>query len=69
MKKITADVALIEAELRRGPLGLIDVVKNARTRQTGGEHFNLLVLVDQFEEIFTFADAGGRQARRVGSVR
>ncbi len=61
-RHLTADVALIEAELRRGPLGLIEVVKEARTRQTGEEPFNLLVLVDQFEEIFTYADAGGRQA-------
>ena len=61
-RHLTADVALIEAELRRGPLGLIEVVKDARTRQTGEEPFNLLVLVDQFEEIFTYADAGGRQA-------
>ena len=109
-RHITADVALIEAELRRGPLGLIEVVKDARKRrdaapklenprpsgegrvrgstedptardiegerpvlnpphprplpQGEGESdpFNLLVLVDQFEEIFTYADAGGRQA-------
>ena len=51
-----------EAELRRGPLGLIDLVKDARTRQSGREPFNLLVLVDQFEEIFTYADAGAYQA-------
>lgn len=61
-RHLTADVALIEAELRSGPLGLIEVVKDARTRETGEEPFNLLVLVDQFEEIFTYADAGGRQA-------
>ena len=61
-RHLTADVALIEAELRRGPLGLIEVFKDARTREIGEEPFNLLVLVDQFEEIFTYADAGGRQA-------
>ena len=61
-RHLTSDVALIEAELRGGPLGLIDVVKDARTRQTGEEPFNLLVVVDQFEEIFTYADAGGHQA-------
>ncbi|MFZ2172280.1 MAG: ATP-binding protein, partial [Methylococcaceae bacterium] len=59
---MTPDVALIEADLRRGPLGLIDIVQDARTRQTGKEAFNLLVLVDQFEELFTYADAGGRKA-------
>lgn len=58
----TADVALIEAELRRGPLGLVEVVKEARVRETGAEPFNLMVLVDQFEEIFTYADAGAHQA-------
>ena len=59
---MTPDVALIEADLRRGPLGLIDIVQDARTRQTGKDAFNLLVLVDQFEELFTYADAGGRKA-------
>ncbi|MBK8814003.1 MAG: ATP-binding protein [Methylococcaceae bacterium] len=59
---LTSDVAMIEAELRRGPLGLIDVVKDARSRQIKNDAFNLLVLVDQFEEIFTYADAGGRQS-------
>jgi hypothetical protein len=61
-RHLTSDVALIEAELRRGPLGLVDVVKDARTRQTSEELFNLLVLVDQFEEIFTYVDAGSHQA-------
>lgn len=59
---MTPDVALIEADLRRGPLGFIDIVQDARTRQTGKDAFNLLVLVDQFEELFTYADAEGRQA-------
>lgn len=48
--------------MRRGPLGLIEIVKDARTRQTDKEAFNLLVLVDQFEELFTYVEAGGRQA-------
>jgi len=59
---MTPDVALIEADLRRGPLGLIDIVQDARTRHTGKDPFNLLVLVDQFEELFTYAEAGGRKA-------
>jgi len=61
-RDMTPEVALIEADLRRGPLGLIDIVQDARTRQTGKDAFNLLVLVDQFEEIFTYSDTGGRQA-------
>ena len=61
-QQLTSDVAMIEAELRRGPLGLFNVVKNARSQQVGAEPFNLLILIDQFEEIFTYADAGGRQA-------
>ena len=59
-KDVTADVARIEAELCRGPLGLLHVVE--QTRRPTGADFNLLVLVDQFEEIFTYADAGGSQA-------
>jgi hypothetical protein len=58
----TVEAAIVAAELRRGPLGLTHVVKNARARQKDKEPFNLLVLVDQFEEIFTYADAGGSQA-------
>lgn len=56
------DVALVEAELRRGPRGLIDLVQSAGTRRRAEEPFNLLVLVDQFEELFTYADAGGHHA-------
>ena len=41
---------LMEATLRRGPLGLVDAVRQARLP----EDHNLLVLVDQFEEIFRF---------------
>ena len=44
-----------EATLRRGPLGLIEAVGH------GGlaPHENMLVLVDQFEEIFRFAKTAG----------
>ena len=41
---------MIEASLRRGPLGLLDLFK--QRRESSGE--NLLVVVDQFEEIFRF---------------
>ncbi len=54
------DRALIEAELRRGPLGLLDVL-----REGGGlVDARLLLLVDQFEEIFRFRrdDSGEKPA-------
>jgi energy-coupling factor transporter ATP-binding protein EcfA2 len=68
-----ADIAALEAELRRGPQGLAQLVGEAQRRHreaaVGADAsawpppaFNLLVLVDQFEEIFTYADAGGRAA-------
>src|SRR5262245_29026972 len=44
------DLALIEAELRRGPLGLLDAVREGR----GLGEAKLLLVVDQFEEIFRF---------------
>jgi len=53
-------VATVETELRRGPLGLVHLVENLRQHAEEPE-FNLMVLVDQFEEIFTYADAGTRQ--------
>jgi hypothetical protein len=66
---VTPEVALAEAELRRGPLGLLHLTENAARKQAllnsqapNHERFNLLVIVDQFEEIFTHADAGDRQA-------
>ena len=43
--------ALAEAALRRGSRGLIDAVRQAMMP----DNENLLVLVDQFEEIFRFA--------------
>jgi YD repeat-containing protein len=44
--------AFLEATLRRGPLGLIEVVKGAEALQGA----TLLVLVDQFEELFRFRE-------------
>jgi len=41
---------LIEAILRRSALGLIDFVRESEIK----EHENLLIVVDQFEEIFRF---------------
>src|SRR5690348_4934273 len=44
--------AFIEATLRRGPLGLIELVGGAEALKGA----NLLVVVDQFEEIFRYRD-------------
>ncbi|HEY0003508.1 MAG TPA: hypothetical protein VGB17_01765 [Pyrinomonadaceae bacterium] len=49
--------AITEATLRRGSLGLIEVVR--QNRMPASE--NLLVVVDQFEEIFRFAEVSGSQ--------
>ena len=53
--------ALIEAELRRGPLGLVHLVDDIRVRTASPTNFNLLVLVDQFEEIFRYSERGVAQ--------
>jgi hypothetical protein len=45
--------ALVETTLRRSTLGLVDVVRQARI--LAGE--NVLVVVDQFEELFRFKEA------------
>jgi energy-coupling factor transporter ATP-binding protein EcfA2 len=45
-------IAFIEATLRRGPLGLIEIVKGAEALKDA----NLLVMIDQFEEIFRYRD-------------
>ena len=58
------DVAVLSAELQRGPLGLLHATAGARSigQQASDRPVNLLVLVDQFEEIFTYAEAGGERA-------
>jgi len=50
--------ALIEATLRRSTLGLADAVRQARL----GERENLLVVVDQFEELFRYKEARAASA-------
>lgn len=45
--------AMIEATLRSGSLGLVEAARRARL----GEHEKLLVVVDQFEELFRFRSA------------
>lgn len=49
---------LIEATLRLGSLGLVDIVEQARLAQ--GE--NLLLVVDQFEELFRFRTPSSKAA-------
>ena len=51
---------LLEATLHRGTLGLVQAVRQARIPP----HDNVLVVVDQFEELFRF-----RQSREAGSSR
>jgi hypothetical protein len=46
--------AFIQAGLRRGPLGLVEVVDESLL----GPETNLLVLVDQFEELFRYRSKG-----------
>ena len=46
---------LLDATLRRGPLGVVEVLRD--TPLAAGT--NLLILVDQFEEIFRFEREGG----------
>ncbi|MGT2475134.1 nSTAND1 domain-containing NTPase [Paraburkholderia terrae] len=46
--------AVLQTMLRRGPLGLVEILRE--TRLSEGE--NLLVLVDQFEELFRFREQG-----------
>ena len=46
----SSDIAFTEAVLRSGPKGLIEAFQDAKLRETT----HLLVVVDQFEEIFRF---------------
>ena len=50
--------ALVEATLRRSTLGLAEAVREARV----AAHENVLVVVDQFEELFRFRGAQGGEA-------
>jgi len=70
----TLEMALLDAELRRGDQSLTDLALRATQRQAQADEalkvkrppMNLLLLVDQFEELFTYLDAGGtdQAARR-----
>jgi hypothetical protein len=52
---VNLDIAFLHATLQRGPLGLVEVLRERPLP----EHTNLLLLVDQFEELFRYARAGG----------
>lgn len=52
-------LAHVQAELTRGPRSLVDLVADVRAHSTNRD-FDLLLLVDQFEEIFTYEKAGER---------
>lgn len=54
-----ADRVLLEVTLRRSTLGLVDAVKYARLP----EGDNVLVIIDQFEELFRFRTAHNRSNR------
>jgi len=49
------DAASTHAVLRRGALGVVDAVQRAKT----AANENVLIVVDQFEELFRFAAAAG----------
>jgi regulator of protease activity HflC (stomatin/prohibitin superfamily) len=55
--------ALTESTLRRGALGLVEVTQQARMEA----YENLLVVVDQFEELFRFKTQAQNQDRRLAA--
>jgi WD40 repeat protein len=59
-ESIDDELAFLRATLNRGPLGLIEALKEHQFPQDE----NLLLLVDQFEEIFRFERHGGRSESR-----
>src|SRR5262249_34239420 len=56
----TTNQVLLEATLRRGTLGLVDAVRHARIPPDE----NLLVVVDQFEDLFRF-----RRSRHIANSK
>ncbi len=50
------DAAIVEVVLRRGALGLVEVTRQARM----ADDENLLIVVDQFEELFRFGDSADK---------
>jgi len=57
---IQDELAFLRATLNRGPLGLIEALKERRFP----DDENLLLLIDQFEELFRFERHGGRSESR-----
>jgi ABC-type dipeptide/oligopeptide/nickel transport system ATPase component len=55
---------IVETTLRMSKLGLIDIYEQARL----GEEVNLLVVVDQFEELFRYRQLGAAQQGQVSSI-
>ncbi|MBO6717568.1 MAG: WD40 repeat domain-containing protein [Rhizobiaceae bacterium] len=51
------DVVTLEAFLARGPLAIVEWLNDGNL----GENENLLILVDQFEELFRYGDYAGRE--------
>jgi len=58
-ENVTIQTAVAETTLRRGTLGLIEVVRQNAMPKTE----NLLVVVDQFEELFRFAREAARKTK------
>ena len=57
-------IILLEATLRRGSLGIVDAVRHARLPP----HENVLIVVDQFEELFRFRPGGDVEHSRYEAV-
>lgn len=55
---------IVETTLRMSKLGLVDIFEQADL----GEEENLLVVVDQFEELFRYRNLGTSQGKRSSSV-
>ena len=55
---------IIDTTLRMSKLGLIDIYEQARL----GERVNLLVVVDQFEELFRYRQLGAAQKENAYGV-
>lgn len=55
--EVSADAALLAVQLRQGIAGFKRLLDNvAARREAGSSPLNLLILVDQFEELFTYRD-------------
>jgi energy-coupling factor transporter ATP-binding protein EcfA2 len=64
-EEATRDATLLEVRLKRSGLGLVDVVRLAHL----GPDQNLLIVLDQFEELFRFAAVADRQSDAAAFVK